>query len=39
MIERILTQVENPNMDMDDENIDYLLTKMSKPAPELAKTG
>ncbi len=39
MIERILTQVENPDMDMDDENIDYLLTKISQPTQNLAKAG
>lgn len=39
MIERILTQVENPDMDMDDENIDYLLTKISQPSAELAKAS
>lgn len=39
MIERILTQVENPDMDMDEDNIDYLLTKISQPTPELAKAG
>ncbi len=39
MIERILTQVENPDLDMDEENIDYLLTKISQPTPALAKAG
>jgi uncharacterized protein (DUF2336 family) len=39
MIERILTQVENPDMDLAEENIDYLLTKISQPTPALAKTG
>jgi len=39
MIEWILTQVENPDMDMDDENIDYLLTKITQSAPALAQTG
>jgi uncharacterized protein (DUF2336 family) len=37
MIERILTQVENPGMDMDASNIDYLLTKISQPTPLLAQ--
>ncbi|MEE2970667.1 MAG: DUF2336 domain-containing protein, partial [Pseudomonadota bacterium] len=39
MIERILTQVENPDLDMDEENIDYLLTKISQTTPALAKAG
>lgn len=39
MIERILTQVENPDMDMAEENIDYLLTKMSQASPVLERTG
>ena len=30
MIERILTQMEDPNAGLGEENIDYLLTKLTQ---------
>jgi len=30
---------DNPDLDMDEENIDYLLTKFSQATPALAKAG
>ena len=37
MIERILTNFENPNAEIGDDNIDYLLAKLSQIDPDLAR--